>query len=444
MTVEGGSQKGQVLSDFSEYMRILLARRWVLVRFVGIASFVAVLLSLIGPQTYRAQVTLLPEESKVFSLPSMLQDATGMDLISGVGKREGLIFLEMLKSRSVGEGIVRQCDLVRKWKFDRLPAAEGVEQSLLALKKRAKFEKTEGGIIVVEVSVGTTFLPSAAQRRRTAEDAAAIANAYADQLNRVNQEKATSRARAVRIYLEDQIRATETRLKAESDSLVRMQLKDRAIAIEEQTKEAIRTAGELQGQIIATEMQLDILRRTRLPENSEIRTIESKLQELRRQYSKLEYGGSSGTAGSGRAGETGGGTESDDSKDFSLAFAALPAIAQQQAALMRDLAVQQTVYELLNQQYYRAKIQETGDVPSLMILDRAIPPVYRAWPKRSILVISTFIVALFAGILFVFGLEFRDSRSGVPVPPGPSDLREAWNVDRAALRRRLSRSPGRG
>jgi|GEM_PF-7090690 len=427
MAIGGGNQVGRTPSDFREYARILLARRRILVCFVGIACVVAVVLSLIGPEVYHAQVSLLPEETKGLSLSSLMSGPSSLDLMAGLGRREGAIFLEMLRSRSVFEGVVRQCDLIREFKFDKLPEARGMEETVRLLKKRAKFDKSEAGIISVDVSVATPFFPRASTRRKTADLAAGIANAFSDQLNIVNREKATSRARAVRIYLEQQIKITEARMKTESDSLVYLQLTNRAIAIEDQTKAAIQSAGEIKGKIIAGEMELNILRQTMLPDNPQIHAIESKLEELRKQYSKLEYGAPKGTADS-------------DSKDFQVPFADLPAIAQQQAMVMRDLTVQQTVFELLNQQYYKAKIQETGDVPSLTVLDQAFPPVYRSWPRRSLLCVLTFILSGMIGILIVFWLEYRDRNRGVPISESPSGLAEAWRTDKTALRAVLRRS----
>ncbi len=51
-------------SVFSEYFRILNHRRRMLILFVAIACSIAILFSFIGPETWRAQVTMLPEEVK--------------------------------------------------------------------------------------------------------------------------------------------------------------------------------------------------------------------------------------------------------------------------------------------------------------------------------------------------------------------------------------------
>jgi uncharacterized protein involved in exopolysaccharide biosynthesis len=432
MTSDDTPRSGGAPSDFTEYARILLARRRILIWLVGVACTITVALSLISPETYSAETSLLPEESRASSISSMIKDAASLDLIAGVGRREGSVFVEMLASRSVLEGVIRKCDLIREFHFDKLPPDQGMEQTVRALRKKTKIGKTEGGIIQVDVDVATSFLPNWKQRRHAADLAAAVANAYADELNEVNQDKATSRARAVRIYLEEQIHTTETKLKAESDSLVQMQLRNRTVALEEQTKAAIETAGELKGKIIAGEMELAILKRTMLPENPEIHAAESKLAELRNQYAKIQYGDRDGS-GAIKAGP--------DSRDFQVPFSDLPEIAQQQASLMRDIAVLQTVYELLNSQYFKAKIQETGDVPALSILDRASPPVYRSWPKRGMLVVSTFAVSLMVAVILALVIEYSERRRGLPIRQGPSGLRDAWRIDRAALRGVFARSP---
>lgn len=397
MTLGESPQSIRTPSDFSEYVRILLSRRRLLISFVGIACFVAVVLSLIGPETYHAQVTLLTEEVKGgFNL--LDGGASVLDLVLGGGaRRDGKLFIEMLGSRSVFTSVVEKCDLIRIYKLDKLPEGERMVQAIKTLANNSKFTETEGGVIRIDVDARTPFFPTSSKRRAAAEQAARIANTFSDELNRINQEKATSRARSVRTFLEEQINRTETAMNGKADSLVQLQLANRAVSLEEQTKATIDAAGELKGRIVATEMDLAILRRTMLPENPVVRAAEMRLDELRRQYRRLEYGPASRMPDA-------------DSSDLQIPFAALPAVAQQMANLMRDLKIQQTVYELLNEQYYRAKIQEMGDVPSLTVMDTAVPPVYRDRPKRKLVVLSTFVISLFIACLIAFGLEYRDRR----------------------------------
>jgi uncharacterized protein involved in exopolysaccharide biosynthesis len=418
---------GQVPADFSDYARILLTRRRLLVVFVGVACVLAVLLSLIGPETYRAHVSLLPEESRGITLGRLGDSPAILDMLSrGGGRRDGRTFLEMLASRSVMEGVVKKCDLIRVFRFEKLPPDVAMEEAIKRLRDAAGFTETDAGIIQIQVSTVTPFFPDAANRHAAANLCAVMANTFAEELNRVNQVKSTSRARAVRIYLEDQIHATEQAMQTTADSLVKLQLANHAVALDEQTKAAMEGAGELHGRIVAAEVDLGILQSTMLPGNPAVRSAELKLEELRKQYDKMQFGLPPGTGGA-------------ESRDLQVPFTSLPEVAQQLGMLTRDLKIHQTVYELLNQQYYQAKIQETGDIPSMSVLDEAIPPVYRSWPQRKMLLLSTFLLSFFVAALLAFGLEYRDRRRGLPVVAGPGSLARAWQDDRRALGTMLRR-----
>lgn len=404
---------GQIPADFSEYVRILRSRARLLISFVGTACVLAVALSLIGPETYRAEVSLLPEESRAIALPRVGGGGGLMDFLAlGGGRRESQLFLEMLSSRSVLEGVIRQVGLIERFSLDNLPKPEAMEQAIKRLKDAVEFTETEAGMLRVEMRAVTPFFPGATARRRAADLSAAIANAFADQLNRVNQEKSTSRARAVRQYLEGQIASTEERSRALSDSLVRSQIENRAVALDEQTRAAIDAAADLRGRILVSEVELGILRRTMRSENPRVHAVETELEELRKQYDRMEYGSAWDAVPRGPDAASGGNAP----RDFQVPFAHIPIVAQEQQLLIRDLKVQQTVFELLNEQYYQAKIQETGDVPSLTVLDSAVPPVYRSWPQRKMLLLSTFLLSSFVALLLAFSLEYRDRRRGSPVP----------------------------
>jgi uncharacterized protein involved in exopolysaccharide biosynthesis len=420
MTPIDDRNEGHVPGDFSEYVCILVSRRRLVAAFVGASCVLAILLSLIGPQVYRAEVTLLPEESRGLDLGGLSDSPIIMDLFTGGGgRREGQVFLEMLSSRSVLEGVVRQAGLVQMFRLDRLPEAEAMEEAIIQLRNRVDVSETEAGILSVKVRIMTRFLPGRSHRQQAATRAAMIANAFADQLNLVNQQKGTSRARAVRQYLEEQLLICDRRLQDVADTLAQYQVAHRAVNLEEQTRAAMEGAGVLRGHIVAAEVELGILRRTMRPENIQVRALTARLEELHRQYNIVQFGGEAGQPGNAGA-------------EFIVPFADLPAVAMRLAVLIRDVKIQETVLELLNAQYYQAKIQEARDVPSLTVLDSAIPPVRRHWPKRKLLVLTTFLASLFASSLLALALDSRDRKRGAPAAPAVN-LAEAWAMDRADL-----------
>lgn len=417
-------------ADVSDYARILLGRRHMILLAVIAGAVAALLFSFLAPQVYRAEVSLIPEQSKSFSLPGLAGGPAILDFLSGSSgpRADARLFLELLESRSVLESVVRKLDLVRTYKLQKLPPAVAMEEAVLLLRSTVDFRLSEAGIIHISARAATRALPGGEARRRAADQAAAVANAFAEELNAVNRQKSTSRARMVREYLEVQIRETEQRARTLSDSLTRMQVETGMIALDEQTKAAVLSAGELRGRLLSAEIELGILRRTMRPDNPQMAALEVRVLEMQHQFDRIQFGPSD----SSPAGE----------REFTVPFAQLPAVAQKQGWVMQELKIQQTVYELLSAQFYQARIQETGEVPSFSVLDPARPPVYRSWPRRKVLVLAVVFAAGFVSALLAFLLEYRDRRGGRPLRPGPHSLADVWQHDRADLARILARRSG--
>jgi len=87
-------------------------------------------------------------------------------------------------------------------------------------------------------------------------------------------------------------------------------------------------------------------------------------------------------------------------------FSQAPALSLELARLTRDLKIQETLFELLTQQYEQYKIEETKDTPTVQVLDKASPPEKKYRPKRANLILIAGIASLIIGIMFSFGLEY--------------------------------------
>lgn len=416
-----------VPNDVSDYLQVLLRwRRWITLA-VGAAVLGSALFSLAAPQSYDARVSLLPEQSTGFSFSSVGEGGLLLDFLAGTSgpRQDARLFLELLQSRTVAERVIQAAGLIRVYELEHLPPAVAMEEAVLRLRNQVRFELSEAGLISIRSRVTTGMLPSAAACEAAAERAAEIANAFTRELDAVNQEKSSSRARMVRQYLETQIRETEARARELSDSLARMQEESGLFALDEQTRAEILTAGELQGKLLGAEIELGILERTMRPGNPQVAALQARVQEMRRQMGRIQTGGADGGP--------------DGSRPSGIPLQQLPAAAQKQGWVLHELKIQQTVYELLSRQFHQARIQETGEIPSFSILDPAKPPVYRSWPKRKILVLSSAFVAAFAAALLAFLIEYRDRRRGARPGAAPGGWSEAWRRDRSDLRRLFGR-----
>ena len=65
----------------------------------------------------------------------------------------------------------------------------------------------------------------------------------------------------------------------------------------------------------------------------------------------------------------------------------LPVLGVTYADLYRETKIQETVYELLTQQYELAKVQEAKEIPTVKVLDNAQVPTKKTFPPRTVIVI---------------------------------------------------------
>ena len=85
----------------------------------------------------------------------------------------------------------------------------------------------------------------------------------------------------------------------------------------------------------------------------------------------------------------------------------MPTLGKDLAGLLRDVRIQNEVYVLLQQQYYKEKIQENREIPTVEILDEAIPPKKPVGPR---ILYSTVVGTIFFFVLLSLVFILRDRK----------------------------------
>ena len=149
------------------------------------------------------------------------------------------------------------------------------------------------------------------------------------------------------------------------EALRDFQTKNKAVAVEAQSKVMIEAAAMLQGQITGYEVQLEVMGAYLSPENPDLTRVRSSIEELKKQLSLLEFGKDGKGMMPGR---------------LHPAMITVPDLALQYGRLFRELKVQETLYALLTSQYEQAKIAEARDTPTVQVLDPPVPADKRISP----------------------------------------------------------------
>lgn len=353
---------------FHELFQIAFIHRKKIISITLLGTlFYILFLIIIYPVTYSSGISILPpEKNNTTGLSGLLQasELSGLTNISMSGANSQL-YAEIIKSRSAAEYVISKLNL-----YDYL-GAKTREEASIRLRKLLYIEVTKEGIIEFSVPVSTSLFGRVLSQTDSIRNLSAnISNAYAEALDKINREKLSSKAKKARIYIEDQLIQIKTQLDTSENVLMEFQKKNKAISLPEQMKAGIEAAASIKSEMISTEINLGLLSKNLNENNPSIISLRSKHQQLKEQLQKLE----------------------SLNQDILLSFADAPGLAARLSSLFRDVKIYNEVYLMLQQQYFKEKIQENRDLPTVEILDAAIPPEKASSPR---IIFSTFLAAIF-------------------------------------------------
>jgi len=366
-----------------DYLEIIVKWRKFIIRNVIIVTAAAIIISLLLTQLFTATATILPpnpEQGAMLGILSMNVPSGLAGLARMGGVLPGLttpsdLFAAIMKSDRIKGEIVKKFDLRNEFKTKTMIDA------FEALDDITNIEITPEGIISVSVTYKDKYL------------ATDIANSYIEELDKFNTETAMTVGKRYRIFIEQRLRENMDTLAQAEDDLKIFQEKYRTVALDVEIESAIKTIAGLKSQIILLEVKKGALSSSSQFANPYLHDINKELRELKKQLSKIEFGEK-------------GKSEDEFGAGFSVPFSQLPEVSQKYVKLLRNVKVQEAIYELLTQQYEQAKIMELKDTPTVQILDRAAPPEKRSFPRRTRIVIVAFAFSLFFSVIAVFFIRY--------------------------------------
>lgn len=341
--------------DHAGTLRLMLRHRRLLALVAFSAALIASLISLILPPTYTATARLLPPQQSQ-SLAALFMGQTAASPLASMAQKEfGVknpadVYIGLLNSRSIQDGLIQDFDLARVYRLRR-PSEVRDE-----LASRTRIQLTKEGLIAVSVD------------DRDAVRSAALANGYAEELRRTTKRLAMSEAGQRHQFFDDQVRQVREDLVRAESAFSSVQQQTGILQVDAQAKALIETAASLRGQIAAGQVQLQVLRNFGTEQNPDVRQQESKLNGWRSELTRLE---------------------SQQSSDPVFSKGRAPAQAQQYMRTMREVRYGEALLEMLLRQSEAAKLDEARETTIIQVVDVAVPPDVRTSPKRTAIVILT-------------------------------------------------------
>ena len=355
------------LLDFA----LVLAESWRTLVFLPLgAGFVALGISFLIPPTYTATTRILPpaqQQSTSAALAAQLGSLAG--LVGGAAglKNPADQYVALLKSRSVYDPIIQ------RFKLKELYEAAYLEDARRELEQRSRASAgAKDGIISIEVD------------DHDPKRAAAMANAFVEELRNLTKTLAITEAAQRRLFFEEQLAQAKNNLTKSEVALQGSGVSEATLRTVPQS--ALEALARLKAQITVQEIKLASMRTFMTDANPEFRLGIQELAALRTELSKAEQSSPATAAGNGA----------------------------EYITKYRDFKYHETLFELMAKQYELARLDEAREGAVIQVVDAAQPPERKSKPRKGLIAILTTFAVFFLTLLAVFVRHAFRNMAGQP------------------------------
>jgi uncharacterized protein involved in exopolysaccharide biosynthesis len=314
------------------------------------------------PETFTAKVVLMPPQQQQSAASAMLAQLGALAGAAGAAagiKSPSDQYAALMKSSAVENRLIDRFDLIKIYE------SKLREDARKTLETRTRIDAgKKDGLMVIEVD------------DHDPKRAAAIANAYVEELSTLLSRLAVTEAQQRRVFFERQLQKVK-------EDLTRAQLAlkkggTEADILKTQPQTAVIELAQLTAQVTAKEVELAAMRSYLKEAAPDFKQALNELAALKAQLAKTQSGNVSVKAeGSGPA-----------QSDYVSRF--------------REYKYQETLFDLMARQFEIAKIDESREGAIIQIIDPAEAPERKSKPKKALITLIATLAAGFLLLLFVF------------------------------------------
>ena len=364
---------------------LVLAKHSQMIVYTSVAvTFLTYLILFVSPNKYTASACLLPPQQNM-TMSAQLLDSLGGSALptsassSGLGgmaasmlglKSPGELYVGMLTSHSIFDRIIERFNLQELYEVDY------IEDAREELGKNAAITADKNGLITIEV---------------TDEDpwqAAAMANAFVEELDNLLQQMASKEATSRLAFLEKELAQASQKLTKAEEKLRTFSEQRSVIQIEDQTKGMLEYIANLRAAIDAKEVELQVLRQQATPFNYQVINLETELKSLKEKLQAAEAQ-----------------TDQTCIGEVCIATSKVPALGLEYIRLYREVKFQEGLYQLYTRMVEIARVDMVRDVAVIQTVDQALPPERKS-NKRLFPALLAGIATGFMMIFVAFGCEY--------------------------------------
>lgn len=356
---------------------ITLSRRRKFILFFTLgAALLTVIFVLVVPSKYTATTVVLPPSQNTSMSSAILGQLGGSSALASVAgaslgvKNPNDMYVSLFHSRTLEDSMVQRFGLMARYKSKKESDARTAFEAHTTVALG-----TKDGLIRITAT------------DRDPKEAADIANGYVDEFKKLSATLAISEASRRRIFFEQQLLEAKGNLTTAEEALKHTEQSTGVLQIDSQARSLIESAAGLRAQVVAKEVQLQGMRSYATEDNPDVVTAEQELAALKTQLAKLA------------------GTDQSSATDFIVPKGKVPEAGMEYLRRLRDVKYYETVSELIAKQFEIAKLDEARQGSIIQIVDMAVTPDRRSFPKRTIIVI---VATMFAFVVACAWAVFAD------------------------------------
>ncbi len=352
---------------FGDYMYILYKwKKFILINLL-IVAILSTTYALLLPFEYRATATVMipPDTQTGFGgLSSLLG---GKSSLASMGSRMfGLtnasedVLLGIINSRSALVKIINEFSLMEYYEI----SDNNMDKVLKAFRNDISGDPNEFGMIEFSII------------NKDPKVSAEIANYMVRLVDSLNIKFNIERAKTNRGFIEQRYFQNVRDLKNAEDSLYKFQKKYGIVAVPEQLEVTVKAAAEVESQLFKREVEAYFIEQTYGKNSIQYAGVAAEIELLKKKVQDLKNS-----------------SDLSSSSNILFPFKNMPDIAIDYLRAFREVTIQESILEIVMPMYEQAKVEEQKSIPTILLIDQAVPPQLKYSPKRAVIIL---------GLLFLF------------------------------------------
>ncbi len=358
----------------------LALRKRFIAKITLVATLLGVIVAVLLPTRYTAVTKIIPPQQSQSSTAALLSTLSNNPigaLVAGASKdlikNPSDLYVGILKTRPIADALIHRFDLQKVYRDRDMTSTR---------KDLADF---------TDIVAGKDGLITVAVEDKDKKRAAAMANAYVEEVRGLTKGLALTEASQRRLFYEEQVKEAKDSLSNAEAEFKQAQEKSGILMVDAQAKVLIEGVGALRAHIVAKQVELQALRSYATDQNPEVAIIQRELAGMQAELTRLEK-------------------QSNGSDIYNLSLKNAPGAGLAYLRALRELRYREALFELLIKQYASAKMDEARDAPLIQVVEPAIEPDRSTFPHRTLIILLSAVLGLLVACLVV-SVSMRVSRA---------------------------------